>query len=122
MEKYRFIRHWVLLTEQTLTVIRKHTVILAICQYPAQHERCTSSLMLRLIAFGHKTNTLPIMEQNRGCQLLRTDSSKEQTIDQLIVPVYQKTLILRKVVSLSRRDTELLSAPQTDLSHMATVC
>ena len=122
MEKYQFIRHWVLLTERTLTVVRKHIVTLAICQYPAEHERCTSSLMLRMIAFGHKKNILPITEQNRGCQVLGKDSSKEQTIDQLIVPVYQKTLIITKVVSLSHTDTELLSAPQTDLSHMPTVC
>ena len=121
MEKYQCIRHWVLLTEQTLTVIRKLTVILAICQYAAQHERCMSSLMLRMTAFGHKTNILSIMEQNRGCQVLRKHNSKEQTIDQFIVPVYQKTLILTKVVSFSRRDTELLSAAQTNLSHIAAV-
>lgn len=122
VEKYQFIRHWVLVIEQILPVIRKHPAILVICPYPAQHERCTSNLVLRIIAFGHKNTILPIMEQNRGCQVLRKHSSKEQTVDQLIVPEHQKTIILTKLVFLSHRDTDLLSAPQSDLSHMAIAC
>lgn len=112
--KYQFSRPWVLLTEQTLTVIKKHTVIQATCQYPAQHDRCKSSLMLRMTAFGDRTDMLPIVEQNRGCQVLRKNSTKEQTIDQFIVPENADTH--------KGRDIELLSALQTDLSHTATVC
>lgn len=60
----------------------------------SQGKITTSSLMLRMIAFSHEANVIPIMEQNRAYRVLRKDSSKEQTIDQFIVPVYQKTLIL----------------------------
>lgn len=77
--------------------------------------------MLRMIAFGHKTNILPIMKQNRGSPVLRKDSSKEQTIDQFIVPVLSENPNPHRV-SFSHRDLEILSAPQTDLIHMANVC
>lgn len=111
--KYPFSRLWVLLTEQTLTVIKKHTVIQATWQYPAQHDRCKSSLMLRMTACGDRTNMLPVVEQNRGCQVLRKNCTKEQTKDQFVV--------LENTNTHKGRDTELFSVLQTELSHLATV-
>lgn len=120
MEKYQLIRHWALLTEQTLAVTKQHIVIAVICQHPTQHEGHASSLTLRTFAFGNKANMLPNMEQNWGHQVLKED--REQTIDPCIVPVYQKALMLAKVEFLLQSQFLLLSVPQTDVSHTTAVC
>lgn len=81
------IRHWALLTEQTLAVTKQHNVIAVIFQHPAQHEGHAPSLTLRTFAFGHKANVLPNMEQNWGHQVLKEDT--EQTIDPCVVATPQ---------------------------------